>query len=78
MGETSLCRVIVEAMSDNRRYRHLNPEVIVDEDDRAVLRTTLLVLQSDRPLVGCPRYKPNDGFRKSKTRSTPETTIRRS
>jgi SnoaL-like domain len=53
-GRGELRRVIVEAMSDNRRYRHLNPEVIVDEDDQAVLRTTLLVLQGDRPLVGFP------------------------
>jgi hypothetical protein len=53
-GRDELRRVIVEAMSDNRRYRHLNPEVIVDEDDRAVLRTPLLVLQGDRPLVGFP------------------------
>jgi hypothetical protein len=53
-GRDELRRVIVEAMSDNRRYRHLNPEVIVDEDDRAVLRTPLLVLQGDRPLIGFP------------------------
>jgi hypothetical protein len=53
-GRDELRRVIVEAMSDNRRYRHLNPEVIVDEDDRAVLRTPLLVLQGDRPLIGLP------------------------
>jgi len=53
-GRDELRRVIVEAMSDNRRYRHLSTEVVVDEDDRAVLRTTLLVLQGDRPLVAVP------------------------
>jgi hypothetical protein len=53
-GRDELCRVVVEAMSDNRRYRHLNTEVVVDEGDRAVLRTTLLVLQSDSPLVAVP------------------------
>jgi hypothetical protein len=53
-GRDELRRVIVEAMSDDRRYRHLNPEVVVDEDDRALLLTTLLVLQGDRPLVAFP------------------------
>ena len=43
-----------ELMSDNRRYRNLNTEVVVDEGDRAVLRTTLLVLQDDRPLIAAP------------------------
>jgi hypothetical protein len=53
-GRDELRRAMVEAMTDNRRYRHLNHEVIVDEDDRALLRTPLLVLQGDRPLVGFP------------------------
>jgi SnoaL-like protein len=53
-GRDEMRRAIVEAMSDNRRYRHLNTEVVVDEGDRAVLRTTLVVLQGDRPLVAVP------------------------
>jgi hypothetical protein len=64
-GRDELRRVIVEAMSDNRRYRHLNLEVVVDEGNRAVLRTTLLVLQGDRPLVAVPvqwRIRLRDGL----------------
>ena len=53
-GRDEMRRAVVEAMSDNRRYRHLNTEVVVDEGDRAVLRTTLVVLQGDRPLVAVP------------------------
>jgi hypothetical protein len=53
-GRDELRRVTDELMSDNRRYRNLNTEVVVDEGDRAVLRTTLLVLQGDRPLVAIP------------------------
>jgi hypothetical protein len=64
-GRDELRRVIVEAMSDNRRYRHLNTEVVVDEAERALLRTTLLVLQGDRPLVAVPvqwRIRLRDGL----------------
>jgi SnoaL-like protein len=64
-GRDELRRVIVEAMSDNRRYRHLNTEVVVDEGERALLRTTLLVLQGDRPLVAVPvqwRIRLRDGL----------------
>ena len=50
-GRAELRRVLLESMSDNRRYRHLNPEVMLDEPDRAVVRTTLLTLQGDHPLV---------------------------
>lgn len=53
-GRDELRRALSEAMSDNRRYRHLNTEVVVDEGDRAVLRTTVLVLQGDRPLIATP------------------------
>ena len=53
-GRVQLRRAFVEAMNDNRRYRHLNTEVVVDEGDRAALRTTLVVLQGDRPLVAVP------------------------
>jgi hypothetical protein len=53
-GRDQLHRAIVEAMNDNRRYRFFNPKVIVDEDDHADLRTTLLMLQGDHPLVGYP------------------------
>jgi hypothetical protein len=38
-GQDELRRVTDELMSDNRRYRNLNTEVVVDEGDRAVLRT---------------------------------------
>jgi hypothetical protein len=64
-GRDELRRVIVEAMSDNRRYRHLNTEVVVDEAERALLRTTLLVLQGDRSLVAVPvqwRIRLRDGL----------------
>lgn len=64
-GRDELRRVIVEAMSDNRRYRHLNTDVVVDEGERALLRTTLLVLQGDRPLVAVPvqwRIRLRDGL----------------
>jgi SnoaL-like domain len=64
-GRSELRRVIVEAMGDNRRYRHLNTEVVVDEGDRAVLRTTLVVLQGDRPLVAVSvewRIRLRDGL----------------
>jgi hypothetical protein len=53
-GRDELRRALREAMSDNRRYRHLNTEVVVEAGDRAVLQTTLLVLQGDRPLVALP------------------------
>ncbi len=53
-GRDELRRAIVEAMSDNRRYRYLNIEVVVDEREKAVLRTTLLALQGDNPLVAVP------------------------
>jgi hypothetical protein len=53
-GRDELRRVTDELMSDNRRYRNLNTEVVVDEGDRAVLRTTLVVLQDDRPLIAAP------------------------
>jgi hypothetical protein len=53
-GRDELRRVTDELMSDNRRYRNLNTEVVVDEGDRAVLRTTLLMLQGDRPLIAVP------------------------
>jgi hypothetical protein len=64
-GRDELRRAIVEAMTDNRRYRHLNTEVVVDEGDRAVLRTTLVVLQADRPLVATPvewKVEQRDGL----------------
>ena len=50
-GRGELRRVIREAMSDSRRYRHMNTQVV---SDRALLRTTLLVSQGDRPLVAVP------------------------
>jgi hypothetical protein len=53
-GRDELHRVTAELMSDNRRYRNLNTEVLVDEGDRAVLRTTLLALQDERPLLTAP------------------------
>jgi hypothetical protein len=53
-GREELRRAIVEAMGDNRRYRHLNTTVVMDEGDRATLRTTLLMLQGDRALVAVP------------------------
>jgi hypothetical protein len=53
-GRDELRRVTNELMSDNRRYQNLNTEVVVDEGDRAVLRTTLVTLQGDRPLVALP------------------------
>ena len=53
-GRGELRRVILEATSDSRRYRHLNTQVMWDVGDRALLRTTLLVLQRDRPLVAVP------------------------
>jgi hypothetical protein len=53
-GRDELRRVTDELLSDNRRYRNLNTEVLVDEGDRAVLRTTLVMLQDDRPLIAVP------------------------
>jgi hypothetical protein len=53
-GRHELSRAMAEAMGDDRRYLHLNTEVVVDEHDRAVLRTNLVVLQGDRPLVALP------------------------
>jgi hypothetical protein len=53
-GRDELRRVTDELMSDNRRYQNLNTEVVVDEGDRALLRTTLVMLQDDRPLVAVP------------------------
>jgi hypothetical protein len=64
-GRDELRRVTAELMSDNLRYRNLNTEVVVDEGNRAVLRTTLLVLQGDRPLVALPlewRIRLRDGL----------------
>ena len=64
-GKDELRRVTVELLSDNRRYQNLNTEVVVDEGDRAVLRTTLVMLQDDRPLVALPiewRIELRDGL----------------
>ena len=46
---------MVESMGDRRRYRHLNTVVAVDEDDRALLRTTLLMLPRRPAAGGRPR-----------------------
>ncbi len=64
-GRAELRSAILEAMGDRRRYRHLNTVVVVDEGDRAILRTTLLMLQGDRPLVAVPvewKIKLRDGL----------------
>jgi hypothetical protein len=64
-GRDELRRVTDELMSDNRSYQNLNTEVVVDEGDRAVLRTTLVMLQDDRPLITLPiewKIKLRDGL----------------
>lgn len=53
-GREELRRLLEQTAAGETRHRFLNVEVVEDGPDRAVVRTALLVLQGDAPLLAVP------------------------